>query len=388
MDQPQYTSLLDALAVVPDPRKARGKRYPWLLLLALLAAGLASGQQTARAIAQWIRLHADDLKLALPLLLRLPSESTLLRTLRLVDVTVLEAALTALTAPQTPAQAAPSAVITPLGTCLQALAVDGKTLRGTTACGVPTHLVSLVQHGSGTTVAQVAVAQKRNELSAVPMLLAGRDLTDTIITSDALHTQRSFAQTIHQAGGYYLMIAKANQPQLRDDLALFFDLPAIRADHEQWDRVETVTKGHGRLEVRTLECTTGACAYLGWPGATHVIRRTCERHVYRTGVTTRTVLHGVTNLPPRETSAALLEALWRGHWVIESASHYVRDVTLGEDANHMRTGAAPETLAALRNGLLALWRRAGWTNIADAVRATAASVATALALIGVRTTLT
>jgi hypothetical protein len=49
MDQPQYTSLLEALAVVPDPRKARGKRYPWLLLLTLLAAGLASGQQTARA---------------------------------------------------------------------------------------------------------------------------------------------------------------------------------------------------------------------------------------------------------------------------------------------------------------------------------------------------
>lgn len=388
MDQPQYSTLLEALAVVPDPRKARGKRYPWLLLLTLLAAGLASGQQTARAIAQWIRLHADELKLALPSLIRLPSESTLLRTLRLVDVTSLEAALTALTAPQTPAQAAPSAVVTPLGTHLQALAVDGKTLRGTTACGVPTHLVSLVQHGSGTTVAQVAVAQKRNELSAVPVLLAGRDLTDTMITSDALHTQRSFAQHLHAAGGYYLMIAKANQPQLRDDLALFFDLPAILADHEQWDRVETVSKGHGRLEVRTLECTTGECAYLGWPGATHVIRRTCERQVYRTGVTTRTVLYGVTNLPPRETSAALLEALWRGHWAIESASHYVRDVTLGEDANHMRTGEAPETLAALRNSLLALWRRAGWTNIADAVRATAASVTTALTLIGVCPTLT
>jgi hypothetical protein len=77
------------------------------------------------------------------------------------------------------------------------------------------------------------------------------------------------------------MIAKANQPQLRDDLALCFELPAISADQEQWDRVETVSKGHGRVEVRTLECTTGACAYLGWPGATVIIRRTCERHVYR-----------------------------------------------------------------------------------------------------------
>lgn len=178
------------------------------------------------------------------------------------------------------------------------------------------------------------------------------------------------------------MIVKANQPQLRDDLALFFELPAIVADQEQWDRIETQNKGHGRHEHRVLECTTGDCAYLGWPGATHMLRRTCTRTVSKTGKTTTTVSYGLTNLPPAETSAALLEQLWRGHWNIESGSHYVRDVTLGEDANHMRTGHAPEVLAALRNGLLTLWRRDGWSNIADAVRATATSVMAALAFIG------
>jgi len=142
------------------------------------------------------------------------------------------------------------------------------------------------------------------------------------------------------------------------------------------------------LEVRRLKCTTGDGAYLGRPEATVTLRRTCERHVYRTGKTTRTVLCGVTNLPTRETSAAVLEHLWCGHWTIESASHHVRDVTLGEDRNHMRTGTGPQVLAALRNSLLTLWRRAGWTNIADAVRATAASVPTALAFIGTRPTLT
>jgi hypothetical protein len=100
------------------------------------------------------------------------------------------------------------------------------------------------------------------------------------------------------------------------------------------------------------------------------------------------MLCGVTNLPVRETSAALLEQRWRGHWTIESASHHVRDVTLGEDRNHMHTSQAPQTLAALRNSLLALWRRNGWTNIADAVRATAAAVGAALTLIGAATTLT
>jgi predicted transposase YbfD/YdcC len=388
MDQSQYTSLLEVLAVVPDPRKARGKRFAWGMLLTLLAAGLASGHQTAHAIAQWVTLQASALRAALPGLTRLPSESTLLRTLRLIDIAVLEQAMAGLTQPQAPAETTVGQVVTPCGTRLQAQAVDGKVLRGATACGAPTHLVSLVQHGSAVTLAQVAVAHKRNELSAVPRLLAGRDLTDTITTSDALHTQRSLAHDIHARHGFYFMMVKANQPQLRDDLALFFTLPAIVADQEHWDRVETVSYGHGRCETRTLEVTTGDCAYLGWPGATHLCRRTCTRYTYTTGKQTRTVTYGLTNLPPKETSAALLEALWRGHWVIESGSHYVRDVTLGEDRNHMRTGHAPHALAALRNGLLALWRRAGWKNMADAVRATGASVTAALAFIGVSVTLT
>lgn len=383
MDQKQYTTLMDVLAAIPDPRKARGKRHAWAILLTLLAAGLASGQQTAHAIAQWITLHADQLRVALPTLTRLPSESTLLRTLRQIDVAILEAAVASLSHPQTAAEYVPSQVVTPCGTILQAQAVDGKAVRGATACGTPTHLVSLVQHSRGVPLIQAAVAQKRSEITAVPTLVSGRDLTDTIITMDALLTQRAFAQQLVDQHGYYLMIVKANQPHLRDDLALFFELPAIQADQEHWDRVTTLTRAHGRLETRTLECTTGDCAWLGWPGATHVARRTCERHVLRTGKTSRTVTYGITNLPPAETSAALLERLWRGHWTIESSTHYVRDVTLGEDRNHMHTGHAPEVLAALRNGLLALWRRAGWTNSADAVRATGASVAAALTFIGV-----
>lgn len=265
---------------------------------------------------------------------------------------------------------------------MQAQAVDGKVVRGATACGAPTHLVSLVQHGNGVTLAQVAVAHKRNELSAVPRLLAERDLTDTITTSDALHTQRALAQTLHERHGFYVMMVKANQPQFRDDLALFFTLPAIVADQEHWGRVETVSSGHGRYETRILEVMTGDGAYLGWPGATHIVQRTCTRYVYKTGKMTSTVTYGVTNLPPKETSAVLVEALWRGHWVIESDSHYIRDVTLGEDRNHMHTGHAPQVLATLRNAFLALWRRAGWTNMADAVRATGASVAAALTFIG------
>jgi hypothetical protein len=199
--------------------------------------------------------------------------------------------------------------------------------------------------------------------------------------------QRRFARTIHDGGGDDLMIAKANQPTVRDTLALCFDLPATIADREPCDGVEMVSTGRGRLGVRRLESITSDCTCLGWP-RDQGSRRTCERHVCRTGTTTRTVLHGVTNLPGRETRAAVLEQLWRGHWVVERASHDVRDVTLDEDRNHLRTGQAPQTHAALYNRLLAVWRRAGWTTIADAVRATAATAGAALTRIGAAATLT
>ena len=62
MDQPQYSTLMDALKEVPDPRKARGKQYPWSLLLTLACGALVSGQKTAHAIAHWVTLHAHELQ--------------------------------------------------------------------------------------------------------------------------------------------------------------------------------------------------------------------------------------------------------------------------------------------------------------------------------------
>ena len=106
------------------------------------------------------------------------------------------------------------------------------------------------------------------------------------------------------------------------------------------------------------------------------------------GKCTRSVSYALTSLTVEEARAADLEMLWRGHWTIENRKHYVRDVTMGEDRQPMHTGQAPQVLAALRNALIDMWRAQGWTNIADAVRDTAASVQRALTFIGVRPTAT
>jgi len=385
MDEPQYSTLMDALSAVPDPRKARGKQYSWILLLTLVRSALASGERSGHGIASWVAEHAAALLVWLhPERDRLPSESTLRRALRRVDVVALEQRLAQYTCPMAVAAEPQVAVISVHGESLQGQALDGKAVRGACAHGQPTHLVSLVQHTRAVTLAQVAVAQKRNEISAAPARLLGRAGPGTVTTMDALLTQRSLAEQIEREGGYYLMVVKRNQRRLYDDLALFFQLPAIAADHEQSDRVQTITKRHGRLETRTLECSTAGADYLGWPGIAQSMRRTCERTVVKTGKHSVEVSYGLTNLGSDEAQAEQLEALWRGHWTIENRKHYVRDVTLGEDQGQAYCGSTPQALASLRNALIDLMRQHGWTNLADALRHYGASVPRVLALIGAR----
>jgi predicted transposase YbfD/YdcC len=255
-------------------------------------------------------------------------------------------------------------------------------VRGATAHGQPTHLLSLVQHTSALTLAQAAVEQKSNEIKAAPLLLSGRTGPGTVTTMDALLTQRRLAEQIDAQGGYYLMVVKRNQRRLYEDLALFFELPGIAADQEQADSVRTVSKGHGRLETRTLECSTAGADYLDWPGIGQIVRRRCERLVIKSGKCSVEVSYGLTNLKPDEAGAAQLEALWRGHWTIENRKHYVRDVTLGEDRGQAHRGNTPQALASLRNALIDLMRQQGWSNLADALRHYGASVARVLDLIG------
>jgi hypothetical protein len=136
------------------------------------------------------------------------------------------------------------------------------------------------------------------------------------------------------------------------------------------------------LERRTLEASTALNDYLDWPGVGQVLRRTCRRVICKTGVVSEAVSYGITSLLPAPAEAKRLEAIWRGHWTIENRVHYVRDVTLGEDACQVHVDHAPRVLAALRNAILNLYRACGWVNIGDAVRYYAAKIAHALGLIG------
>ena len=92
------------------------------------------------------------------------------------------------------------------------------------------------------------------------------------------------------------------------------------------------------------------------PYGVQVMRRTCRCMILRTGEIETEVHYGITGLGRDLAGPKELEFFWRGHWTIENRDHYVRDETLGEDRSQTHTGNAPQVLAALRNGLLALLR--------------------------------
>jgi hypothetical protein len=120
------------------------------------------------------------------------------------------------------------------------------------------------------------------------------------------------------------------------------------------------------VETRTIQTTTRLNDYLDWPDVGQVCR--LERVVRRDGKETREVEYAITSAGPEWADAGALLAWWRGHWGIENRTHWVRDVTMGEDASRIRTGAAPEVMAGLRNAAISLLRLSGLTNIAEALR--------------------
>lgn len=381
MDHEQYASFLPFLQLVPDPRKARGKRYPWLFLLVGVTAALLSGQVTGSAIAEWVAEHAREIAAFLRMKVPgAPSHSTMRRAVRYVDVEALERVVAEHGQALERESQAAGTVGAARSQPLRGQAIDGKEVRGAGAHGVKVHLLSIVRHGSGVVLAQQEVGEKTNEIPAVPELLAGRDLKGTVTTLDAMNTQRSTAQLIIDQGGHYVMVVKENQPTLYDDIKTFFGGTFLPQEDDR-DTYTRSSKGHGRLETRTLSCSEGLSGYLGWPGAKQVAMRQCLRTVIGSGKASCEITYAVTSLARQQAGARELEAFWRGHWTIENKVHYVRDVTLAEDRCQMHKGNAPRALAALKNALLTALRYCGWTNIAAAVRYYGAYAQRALAFL-------
>jgi DDE_Tnp_1-associated/Transposase DDE domain len=212
-DPGRCADLLKHLARLPGPRKQRGRRHGMAAVLAVAVCAVLAGARSFAAIGEW----ATDVPAAVLVALRVrrdpltgarcpPGESTLRRVLTGIDTAALDELVGVwLTDHQQPAA----------GRRWPAIAVDGKTLRGSGAPGAQVHLLAALDHTTGAVLAQVEVDGKSNEISAFGPLLDRADLTATVVTSDAMHTQRDhveFLVTVKHAA--YICVVKRNQPGL------------------------------------------------------------------------------------------------------------------------------------------------------------------------------
>jgi len=245
-----------------------------------------------------------------------------------------------------------------------AVAVDGKTLRGSGngSAQRPRHLLAALDHRTGQTVGQIGIGQKTNEIPKLPDLLKPLDLTNVVVTIDALHTQVVTATyLVEEKGAHYVMEVKKNQPNLYEALEAVglddYSAPAITHD-----------KGHGRIERRAVRTSTLLNSYVDWPYLGQIFR--IDRHVTDLdGSQPRDeVAFGITDLTPEQATADQLGAWVRGHWGIENRLHWVRDVDYDEDRSQVRTEAGPQVMATLRNTAISLLRRLGLTNIKQTLR--------------------
>jgi DDE family transposase len=131
---------------------------------------------------------------------------------------------------------------------------------------------------------------------------------------------------------------------------------------------EQTNAGYGRLEKRRLWMLPFYDDFIAWPGVRLMLRLERTMIDKTTGELSVELHDARASLDADETTASQLLSLWRQHWQIENGLHYVRDVTLGEDASRVRKHHAPQTFAAIRNLVIATAHRAGFTNLAQPVR--------------------
>lgn len=377
-------SVYQALLRVTDRRKQRGQRYAAAVVLTLMLLAKLAGEKTVSGIAQWVRLRGTWVREQLPCKdARLPCANTYQSVCDHVEVSELNQYLGELFAP-TPAavESVRPASTTEVAAVVQ-LAVDGKSLRGTrrvASAKAAEQVVGLYNVTAQAMVQQRSIASKGKEREAAFALIEGLDLAGCVVSADALHTQPCWCRTILHQNGDYLVIAKRNQSDLRQAIALLFSQPPSPFLFPEVT-AHSVDKQHGRLEVRHLRSSAELSAYLAphWPGVAQVfqVQRTVTRHQR----ITQEVAYGMTSLPTDRLPPDDLLHLIRTHWHIENRSHWRRDVTLGEDASRVTLGQTPQVLATLNNTVLALVDHLRLPNLAAAIRQFAAQPAKSLALL-------
>jgi predicted transposase YbfD/YdcC len=244
------------------------------------------------------------------------------------------------------------------------IAIDGKSIRRSfehawDKSGMA-HLVSAFVDANRLVFAQVAVADKSNEIDAIPRLLGLLDLSGATVTIDALGCQSEIARQIVEGEGNYVLAVKQNQKTLHEKVKRLLDEAILDGfeglDH---DRFESVDGNHGRVEKRTV-WMSDEVHWLGeellnhWPGLASVAVVQCRREVAG-GACSTDRRYFISSLKALD-AEAIAQAV-RGHWAVENKLHWQLDVSFNEDQRRIRKGHGAENYSRLCRLALNLLKR-------------------------------
>ena len=344
--------LFEYAGTLKDGRSKHGKRYRTQGMITLTILATLTGVKGFKGIFIWVgslnQKTLEQLKLW-----KKPSLSTIRRFMLSLSAEELEHWIT-------------TWLLKSKSLRGKALAVDGKTLRGShDGEKRSVQLLSIVDHEDGTIIAQREIGSKTNEIPVVQKLLPELDIRGSVVTGDALHTQDKTGEVVVvDCGAKYVFIAKDNRPTLKKEIQE--QLSGCAFSPEQ--TITTVEKAHGRIEERTIRTLAVAPGAVSFPFASQIFSINRVFTPTNGKRPSSELVYGVTNLTPEEATPARVLEFNRGHWSIENKVHYVRDGVLAEDHSRIRKGSGPQVFASIRNLALNLLRSAGVTNISEAMQ--------------------
>ena len=255
----------------------------------------------------------------------------------------------------------------------EVIAIDGKTIRGAKANGKksPVHMVSAWANDNNLVLGQIKVAEKSNEITAIPKLLEVLSIKDTIVTIDAMGCQTDIAAKIVEKEADYILAVKGNQAQLHQDIQDEFSFG------KNIKSITTQDLDHGRIETRTCHILTDFKFIEkgnSWKNLTTVIKLESTREFKNTDKPKeQAVRYYISSL---EGEPACFQKAIRSHWAIENKLHWTLDVAFSEDASRKRTKNAAQNFSILNKIALNLLKnektaktgvksnrlKAGWDN--------------------------
>lgn len=245
------------------------------------------------------------------------------------------------------------------------VSVDGKTLRRSYQQGgakAPIHMISAWASRQRLVLGQAKVADKSNEITAIPELLKRLTINGAIVTIDAMGCQKEIAATIVDQEADYVLALKGNQGTLADDVAVFFAEQKARDFKDvSVSRHETLEKSHGRIETRTYGAIGGddinwlVARHPGWKGLQSIVMVESVREIVG-GKTERETRFYISSLAA---DAERQGAAIRGHWGVENSHHWVMDMLFRDDECRIRKANAPANFAAIKTMAANILRQAG-----------------------------